>query len=249
MKNIPFAIVAITIATVVAFGTSKSTALAANATVGVVSQGYETIRGTINAVTYLIIGLIWLGVAAFLLLKKKKGPVHVLFFTVFYFYLYKVFDYTLLQFQSLLLVRHFVPNLILRGVEAGRSVNLISLVSLGLADMKTSLLNILMMVPLGFGLPFITDFRMKKVVLAGFILSAGIESVQFVTGFMANTTFRVADINDLIFNTVGATIGYLSFTAFARIYRYIFSNRNPPANPVLHYIGERLNSLNRDRTA
>src|SRR5581483_10186473 len=77
-------------------------------------EEYEKVSGTINTVTILLVGLIWLGISAFLLLPKKKGLVYVLFFTIFYIYLYKVLDYTLLQFQSLLLLQHFVPNLMLR---------------------------------------------------------------------------------------------------------------------------------------
>jgi glycopeptide antibiotics resistance protein len=203
------------------------------------SEKYEKVSGIVNTATILLVGLIWLAIAAFILLKKKKGLVHVLFFTIFYIYLYKVLDYTFLQFQSLLLLQHFVPNLMLRGVEAGRSLNLIPLATLGVEDVKTSLLNILMMLPFGFGLPFITNFRMRKVVIAGLLLSIAIEFLQFITGFMANTTFRVADINDLIFNTAGVAIGYMLFVAFVRVYRRIFHDWKIRANPILRYIAGR----------
>ncbi len=203
-------------------------------------EEYEKVSGTINIATILLVGLIWLGISVFLLLKKKKGLIYVLFFTIFYVYLYKVFDYTLLQFQSLLLLRHFVPDLMLRGVEDGRSLNLIPLASLTLEDVKTSLLNILMMIPFGFGLPFITNFSMKKVVIAGLLLSIGIEFLQLITGFLANTTFRVADVNDLIFNAVGVAIGYMLFVGFVRNYRQILRNRKIFSNLILRYIADRL---------
>lgn len=202
------------------------------------SEAYEKVSSTINTATILLVSLIWLGISAFLLLKKKKGLVYVLFFTIFYIYLYKVLDYTLLQFQSLLLLQHFVPDLMLRGVEAGRSLNLIPLITLTLEDLKTSLLNILMMMPFGITLPFITDFRMKKVVITGLLLSITIEFLQLITGLAANTTFRVADINDLIFNTVGVAIGYMLFVGFVRNYRHVFRNWKT-SNPILRYIAER----------
>ena len=44
-----------------------------------------------------------------------------------------------------------------------QAMNLIPLVTLTPQDLKTSLLNILLMIPFGFGLPFITNFRMKKI--------------------------------------------------------------------------------------
>ena len=37
-------------------------------------------------------------------------------------------------------------------------------------------------------------------------------------------TFRVADINDVIFNTVGVAVGYILFVGFVRIYRHISHN-------------------------
>lgn len=199
-------------------------------------SNYEKVNGTINIVTILIVGLVWLGAAVFLRLKKRKSFVYLFFFTVFFIYLYKVLDYTLLQFQSLILLQHFLPNLKLNGVEAGKAMNLIPLATLALEDIKTSLLNVLMMMPFGFGLPFITNFRMRKIVIAGLFLSVAIELLQFITGYMANTTFRVADINDLIFNTVGAAIGYILFVLFIRIYRHISRDWK---NPISRYIAER----------
>ena len=203
------------------------------------TSDYEHVNGIINAVTLLLVGLLWLGIAAYLLLKKRKGFVYLLFFTVFYIYLYKVLDYTLIQFQSLLLLQYFLPNLMLRGVDAGRTLNLIPLVTLRLVDVKTSLLNVLMMMPFGFGLPFITNFRFKRVVGAGLLLSISIEFLQFITGFIANTSFRIADVNDLIFNTAGVAIGFILFVAFVRIYRRMSRNWKMRANPVLRYIAER----------
>lgn len=202
-------------------------------------KAYEKVNGTIKTITLLIIGFIWLGLVEFLVMVKKKNLVYLLFFTIFYVYLYKVIDYTLLQFQSLLLLQHFVPGLQLRGVEAGQSLNLIPLVTLTLRDIKTSLLNILMMMPFGFGLPFITNWRMKKVVVVGLLLSVAIELLQFVTGFMANTTFRIADINDLIFNTIGVATGYVLFVGFVGSYRKMSRNWKISTNPILQYIAKR----------
>jgi glycopeptide antibiotics resistance protein len=165
--------------------------------------------------------------------------VYLTFFTMFYAYLFKVLDYTLFQFQSLFLLRYFVPNLILKGQYAGESINLIPLITLMPQDLKTSLLNILLLVPFGFGLPFITNLHMKKIVVIGMLFSIVIELLQLVTGVMARITFRVADINDVIFNTVGVAIGYALFVEFVRIYRHLSHNWEISANPILRYIAER----------
>lgn len=192
-----------------------------------------------NALTVLSIGLIWIGIVMFLRLKKNKSVVYLMFFTIFYVYIGKVLDYTLFQFQSLILLKHFMPGLILQGQTDGKNINLIPLITLVPADIKTSLLNILLLIPFGFGLPFITNLRMKKVVVTGALLSIVIELLQLITGYMAKITFRIADINDVLFNTVGAAIGYMLFVGFIRIYRRISHNSKISTNPILRYITER----------
>jgi glycopeptide antibiotics resistance protein len=132
-----------------------------------------------------------------------------------------------------------MPDLILNGQTAEKSLNLIPLIMLTPQDLETSLLNILLLLPFGFGLPFITNFRIKKIVVIGALFSILIEFLQLITGFLAKITFRVADINDVIFNTVGVAIGYILFVGFVRIYRHISRNWEISANPILQYIAER----------
>lgn len=187
----------------------------------------------------LLFGLVWIGIVAFLRLKKKKSLIYLLFFTLFYVYLFKVLDYTLFQFQSLLLLKYFMPHLILRGQAAGKSLNLFPLVTLTSQDLKTSLLNILLMLPFGFGLPFITNFRMKKIVVIGSLFSIFIELLQLVTGLVANITFRIADINDVIFNTIGVVVGYILFSGFVYTFRRLSHKWKISANPFSRYIAER----------
>lgn len=169
-----------------------------------------------NLLAILLFGLIWISIITFLRLKKKKSLVYLILFTIFYVYIVKVLDYTLFQFQSLLLLKHFMPDLILQGQTAGRNMNLIPLITLTLEDLKTSILNILLLIPFGFGLPFITNLGMKKIVVIGALFSIIIEFLQLITGFMAKITFRIADINDVIFNTIGVAIGYWAFTILAK---------------------------------
>lgn len=192
-----------------------------------------------DILTALLFFLIWICIVTFLLLKKKKSLVYLMFFSIFYVYIFKVLDYALFQFQSLILLKYFMPDLILEGQAVGEDLNLIPLITLNPQDMETSLLNILFLIPFGFGLPFITSFRMKKVVIIAAVFSIAIEFSQFITGFMAKITFRIADINDVIFNTVGAAIGYILFVGFLHIFRNISINKKISANPLLQYITER----------
>ena len=59
-----------------------------------------------------------------------------------------------------------------------------------------------------------------------------------MSGLLTKTTFRIADINDVIFNTIGVSIGYILFVGFVRIYLHL-SHNGRSANPILQYIAER----------
>jgi glycopeptide antibiotics resistance protein len=184
--------------------------------------------------------LAWCGVV--LLLRRKRqqiGAICVLFLAVFGVYVYKVVDVTLLQFQSLLLLQHLVPGLRLNGLPAGTSVNARPLVTLTQRDVTTSLLNVLMMMPFGFGLPFVSRLRFRQVIVAAAVFSLAIETLQWVTGALSNTTFRVADVNDIIFNTAGAAIGYVLFLGFVRVLRAASRNRPIGQNPIVRELLDR----------
>ena len=193
----------------------------------------------IQALIIFIFCLIWLGTVIFLRWKEKKGLEYLLFFTIFYCYVYKVLDYTLFQFQSLVLLKHFMPGLMLNGLTAENSTNFIPLITLTQEDVQTSLLNILLLMPFGFGLPFITSLRMKKVTFIGAFFSIGIECLQLITGLIGNISFRVADINDVLFNTASVAFGYLLFIGFVRMYRRISHRWKISMHPIMRYIAER----------
>jgi glycopeptide antibiotics resistance protein len=161
-----------------------------------------------------------------------------LFFTLFYVYVVMVVDHTLFEFQSLLLLKQFVPDLILMGQDAGEHVNLLPLVGLGPADLETSLLNVLLMVPFGLGLPLLTTLRLRHVIAAGALFSIAIELLQLTTGLLAGITFRIADVNDVIFNTIGVAVGCALFVGLVRIARRLSSGRAPSANPIVRFVAE-----------
>ena len=93
-------------------------------------------------------------------------------------------------------------------------VNLIPFADM-MVDFST-LLNILLFVPLGFFLPLLwSDFRsVKKTVLWGLFTSLSIELLQIFT-------FRSTDINDLITNTLGTAIGWLLAISLLKKYPFM----------------------------
>lgn len=165
------------------------------------------------SITVAVAGVVWI-VLAWHLHRRGRNVVYLALFTVFFVYCFKVLDYTLFQFQSLLLLQHFDPNLILNGVPDGERLNLVPLVALERADIQTSLLNVALMVPFGLGLPFLTGLRWGSVVAAG-ALSVTIELLQLVSGVLGGITFRIADVNDVIFNVTGAALGCLLYATVA----------------------------------
>lgn len=100
----------------------------------------------------------------------------------------------------------------------GRDVNLIPFKDF--AHM-TSLLNIVMFIPIGF--------------LQGFILSLVVESSQLLVNMLIGYNFRTFDVNDLIFNTIGALIGYLKLFGIISLLKKFKSSDNR----IIEYIKSR----------
>lgn len=83
-------------------------------------------------------------------------------------------------------------------------LNLVPLVNTDVADM---LENVAVFIPLGILLPLVTRIRsLGAVALAGFLISLAMELLQFVNAVAANGG-HIADINDLLANTLGAPLG------------------------------------------
>ncbi|MGE6206335.1 VanZ family protein [Guptibacillus hwajinpoensis] len=74
-------------------------------------------------------------------------------------------------------------------------------------------LNILLFVPFGFFLSWkISSFKKKlgsRIILSGFLFSFFIELTQYVVPMD-----RAADIDDLVLNTIGSTLGYIIWKIF-----------------------------------
>jgi glycopeptide antibiotics resistance protein len=193
----------------------------------------------IDRAALLLVGVTWIGMLAMLRARRRQGLVDLLFFTIFFVYIVLVLDRTLFQFQALIVLKHFAPYLMLNGQGDGNTVNLVPLVKLRQEDVVTSLLNVLLMVPFGFGLPFVTKLRFTQTVVAGVLFSVGIEVLQWMTGLIGGVTFRIADINDVIFNAAGVVIGYGLFVGFVRAYRRRTGEWKLSTHPISRHISER----------
>lgn len=84
---------------------------------------------------------------------------------------------------------------------------------------KQILGSVVIFVPIGLLLPIMSEkFRLtKNILLFSLLLSVGIEAVQFLELFITRLPNRVIDIDDVILNFVGGSLGYLLFLAVRKI--------------------------------
>lgn len=87
-------------------------------------------------------------------------------------------------------------------------------------DITAYLLNILLFIPLGFLMPFISRKKCSiiNVILNGFSFTLFIELSQLLNN-------RRTDIDDIILNTIGAVIGFLLYNLFIKITKPNIDNK------------------------
>lgn len=173
-------------------------------------------------VLYVIIALV-------MKFKFKKRYTYLLFFTVMYIYICNVINLT--QFPI------YIDD-DQRKTFGGQNVwRDMSLIPLKQGFSMTSFYNILMTVPLGFGLPFIIKVSLKKVIYIGLFAGILFEMGQLLTALYAGYTFRFVDIDDVIFNFLGTLVGYLIlFKLFKVVVEFFITKLRLKSNPIINYI-------------
>ncbi|WP_088809892.1 MULTISPECIES: VanZ family protein [Listeria] len=144
--------------------------------------------------TYLTFFCIYMVSIIILKLCWKKSWGFLLCYSIFYLYITEVIRIT--QFP-LYFIDRAEQNL-----SIWQGVSLVPFVSI---DPKGYLLNTLLTIPFGFGLPFLLRMSWKRMMIVGFTFTLLIEVTQFLIGY------RIADIDDIIFNFLGSMIGYALF--------------------------------------
>ncbi|GEO78803.1 hypothetical protein FD29_GL002019 [Companilactobacillus mindensis DSM 14500] len=165
---------------------------------------YAVDKAILYTLFFLVLRYIWIR------FKKKNAHFgHEFWLTVFVFYVFLLFaltvfrdGYFIWQFQFYfhrpLSQINLVPLIETYKLTKGQS----------LVDFFYNLYgNIVWFVPMGVFIPALTKRHLGflRVVLIGALISISIETLQFIL----NT--GVTDIDDVIFNTLGAAVGYLLF--------------------------------------
>jgi glycopeptide antibiotics resistance protein len=88
-------------------------------------------------------------------------------------------------------------------------------------DLKQVIINILLGVPLGFGLNFLKVVRLRTLSWAALGLGFTIEALQLVSSLIAGHPRHIADINDLLLNAFGAAVGYAFFRGLAGLFALV----------------------------
>lgn len=154
---------------------------------------------------FLFFAIIYVGF--FLNRWRQQGIKIFIINTLMYVYVVLVIKVTLMPFEII----DFIPdenNLFLK------SVNLLPyrdiLAGYGGAIRET-ILNVIMLLPLGFLLPLIKKTNLFKVFFLSFLFSLSIELSQLYLTWVGGSVIRSFDITDLINNSIGGVLGYICY--------------------------------------
>ncbi|WP_375163008.1 VanZ family protein [Paenibacillus sp. SC116] len=164
----------------------------------------------------------------------KKSNTYLLFLSLFFFYILALLKLTLLPLPlgSLL---HSLRE------EEQNTLLLINLKPLWLAEhysflLSEQLLNVLLLIPFGFLINYLCQSNTKNIMLymVGFTLF--IEFLQFMLCLYLRYPYRVIDINDVIYNFVGACMGFVFFKLFSFVYVLYIDKYNIKLDPISQFM-------------
>ncbi|MBS4539383.1 VanZ family protein [Clostridium sp. D2Q-11] len=166
--------------------------------------------------------------------KKRVTNVYLIFFSIFFIYLIGVLKYTIFPIP----LDPFMREVMSRETTFLNGVNLIpfNFKSMEYLLHNQILLNIILSIPFGFGISYITKISKKKLLSYGIFFGVIIELTQLIISLILGYTYRYIDINDVILNFVGVIIGYFIFKAFAMIFIKIVEKFNIKLDSILEYI-------------
>jgi glycopeptide antibiotics resistance protein len=182
------------------------------------------------------VGILILVVLLIILSRRKHNPSYLFCFSIFWVYLLVVLKETIFPIP---LSGDMVE--VMREETAFMSgVNLIPLYFGPFASTSiraifvSSILNVILTVPFGFGVSFIAQVRTRNFFWLAIIVGLGIESIQLVISLALRYPYRTIDVNDVLFNALGVLIGYGFFRFFAWLYltmtqRFKIEHRGLPA--------------------
>lgn len=185
---------------------------------------------------YIGMAVILLSMLILKVARKKRYP-FLLFYFVFCVYVLHVLKYTLfpIPVDPRVIAIHAGPT-----IDFSKGINLIPFSDSSMRNGfdREMLLNVLMTIPFGFGIPFLTRIHLKKLVLVGLTVGVTIELLQLFLSLMLGFPYRYVDINDVIHNFTGVLFGFLLFKIFAWLFTVSVERVKLPPNALLAYMHE-----------
>lgn len=183
----------------------------------------------------LFIGIIFLGILCFFIKYRfKKDNIYLLFFSVFFIYLLFVLKYTIFPIP--------IDTRLLEEIRNGSAFVLnFNMIPFNFDTYSyflhsQVLYNILLSIPFGFGISYISTMKKKRILMYGIVFGLIIESLQLIISLLLKYNYRVIDINDVIFNFIGIITGYFIFRIFSFMVIKIIEKFDIKLNKMLNYI-------------
>lgn len=156
-------------------------------------------------------------IAAIALWRRTRNPSFLFFFSIFGAYAFWAIDKVFFPIE----VNGLYVD-VMRKEPLFSRINFIPLYfgkyGLTPASFAGILNNILLTIPVGFGLNFIAKLKAKNFVALAFALGLGFEMGQLILSLLLRYPYRTIDVNDVILNATGVLIGYGLFRIFASLY-------------------------------
>ena len=164
----------------------------------------------------IYVGLAALALSLIILWKRNKSLSYLFFFSIFWIYLMGVVSVVIFPFPMDIPNPDFKPSINLIPFYFGSCFDYLpALCFRGIYE------NILLTIPLGFGISFILSLKQKHIFWLALAVGLTFETVQLIISLAFKTAFRSVDINDVILNAVGVLLGYGLFRIFGAVYSFI----------------------------
>lgn len=182
---------------------------------------------------YILTGLtfVLLVLLTFLKCVRRKSTIYLLCFAIMYIYICKLIDLTQFPIYTSEGMREA-----LGGQNVWREMNLVPFKTVLEEFSLDILMNIIMTIPLGFGVAFLIRCTWRRILAIGIIIGVCAELGQLLSALWAGFTFRHVNIDDTIMNLLGTVLGYLLFKIFSKIFRWSYQKFKINSNSFLEYV-------------
>lgn len=165
----------------------------------------------------LFIGVVILIVIITILWKQKRSPSYIFCFSLFWVYLLLLMSVTIFPIPlSENISTVFTEQQLTFTLS---HVNLVPFKYFTFFNkyvvFREIIRNILLTIPFGFGIRFITPFRAKNFIWLSIAVGLAIEVTQLVISLGVAGAYRTIDVTDVLLNAIGALLGFVLFKAFA----------------------------------